>query len=97
MGTSLDAAFVNMPYFDSPTVRVVQDALLVPVAMFGFGFLLHFTLVFPTPQRLMASRFALPAIYTPLSLPAPGGIQGLPSRLVGQSPASRKDFFPPAP
>jgi len=67
-GIGLGAAFVNMPYFDSPAVRAVQEALLVPAAMFGFVFLLHFTLVFPTPKRLMASRFALPAIYAPAGL-----------------------------
>jgi len=62
-GIGLGAAFVNMPYFESPTARAVQDALLVPIALFGFVFLLHFTLVFPSPKRLTASRFALPAIY----------------------------------
>jgi len=67
-GIGLGAAFVNMPYFDSPAVRAVQEAFLVPAAMFGFVFLLHFTLVFPTPKRLMASRFALPAIYAPPAL-----------------------------
>jgi len=71
-GIGLGAAFVNMPYFDSPTVRTVQEAFLVPAAMFGFVFLLHFTLVFPTPKRLMASRFALPAIYAPPALIATG-------------------------
>jgi len=71
-GIGLGAAFVNMPYFDSPTARAVQDALLVPAAMFGFVFLLHFMLVFPAPKRLMASRLALPAIYAPPVLVAAG-------------------------
>ena len=71
-GIGLGAAFVNMPYFDSPTARAVQDGLLVPAAMFGFVFLLHFMLVFPVPKRLMASRLALPAIYAPPALVAAG-------------------------
>jgi len=71
-GIGLGAAFVNMPYFDSPTARAVQDALLVPAAMFGFVFLLHFLLVFPVPKRLMANRLSLPAIYAPPVLVATG-------------------------
>jgi membrane-associated protease RseP (regulator of RpoE activity) len=71
-GIGLGAAFVNMPYFDSPAVRAVQEALLVPAAMFGFVFLLHFTLVFPAPKRLIGRRFALPALYGPPVLVAVG-------------------------
>jgi membrane-associated protease RseP (regulator of RpoE activity) len=71
-GIGLGATFVNMPYFDSPTVRDVQEALLVPAAMFGFVFLLHFTLVFPAPKRLIGHSFALPALYGPPVLVAVG-------------------------
>jgi hypothetical protein len=69
-GVGLGAAFVEMPYFASPVVRATQDAALLPMAMFGFVFLLHFTLVFPLPKRMMASRYALPGIYTPPALVA---------------------------
>jgi hypothetical protein len=64
-GIGLGAAFVDMPYFASPTFRAVQDAALLPIAMFGFVFLLHFTLVFPAPMRVVARRFTLPVLYGP--------------------------------
>jgi membrane-associated protease RseP (regulator of RpoE activity) len=62
-GIGLGAAFVEMPYFESPAARAIQDVTLLPVALFGFVFLLHFTLVFPTPKRILSNRFTLPALY----------------------------------
>ena len=62
-GIGLGATFVEMPYFASPRLRALQDAVLLPVSMFGFVFLLHFFLVFPIRKRVLAHGFTLPPPY----------------------------------
>jgi PDZ domain len=62
-GIGLGATFVEMPYFASPGLRALQDAVLLPVAMFGFVFLLHFFLVFPIRKRVLAHGVTLPPPY----------------------------------
>jgi len=79
-GIGLGATFVEMPYFASPGLRALQDAVLLPVAMFGFVFLLHFFLVFPVRKRVLAHGFTLPPPYVLATLVT---VAYVPARLFG--------------
>jgi hypothetical protein len=65
-----------MPYFASRSVRAIQDAVLLPVSMFGFVFLLHLFLVFPVRKRVLSRGFTRPLLYVPAVVVAAGYVAG---------------------
>jgi len=56
------------PYFAAPGLRSLVLAVQFLVGLPAFACLLHFTLIFPEPGRILERKWVVPAIYSPAIL-----------------------------
>jgi hypothetical protein len=68
MGIGLAFAFLPGPYFESFAVRTAAGSLTLVAILFGFAFLMHFMVSYPTPKAWTAKSWASKAIYWPAML-----------------------------
>ncbi len=68
MGIGLGLAFLPGPYFESFAMRTAAGSLILVAILFGFAFLMHFMVSYPTPKAWTKNSWAGKAIYWPASL-----------------------------
>lgn len=68
MGLGLAIAFLPGPYFESFALRTAAGSLALVAILFGFAFLMHFMVSYPTPKAWTEKSWASKAIYWPASL-----------------------------
>ncbi len=67
-GLCLGAGFLGVPYFSSYSARLLAQAVLIIIVVFGFAFLFHLMLEFPRPKMLLRKKLALKILYGPALL-----------------------------
>lgn len=68
MGIGLAFAFLPGPYFESFAMRTAAGSLTLVAILFGFAFLMHFMVSYPTPKSWTEKSWASKAIYWPAGL-----------------------------
>lgn len=65
VGQSFGLVFLNVPYFESPLVRIAVTSMVLVVITLGIAALVHFLLAFPTRRPFLNRPFGTTVLYGP--------------------------------